>query len=117
MHEIELKVRGLYSGMSGPPPEPRVLKPLARYKIHLPSRGKKTRMAITEQIELVPGRAAQFQIEVAGYMDKNNKTHKVSGRKVLFFTLGFSSNFKVVIPPVFLNTINANEGLTLVRCS
>lgn len=116
LHEIEPKVKGLYSGMSGPPPEPRVLKPLARYKIHIPGRSKKSKLAITEQIELPSGRPAQFQIEVAGYKGKNDKTHKVSGRKVLFFKLGFSSNFKVTIPPVFINSVNANEGITLVRC-
>lgn len=113
LHEIELKGNYLFSGLSGPPAEPRILRPLARYTIHLPASGRKSKLQIKEQLEIPSGAAAQFQLEVAGFKE-GERTHRITGRKALRFTLQFSSNLSVNLPPVFLNTIDENPGITII---
>ncbi|MCK8480981.1 HNH endonuclease [Psychroserpens algicola] len=98
-----IKVKRLPIGLAGPDiPLPNILRPVIKYKLKIPSDGKKVNYRLEEEIEIPQGRAFKFQLEL---FDESMERFKLPFNKyVLYFEFGFNNDFYVKIPDVLLNT-------------
>jgi hypothetical protein len=111
LRTIVARYEALFSGISGPPPEAKVLSPLYRY--HIPLNYRNNTLHLENPIAVPVSEAFQFQVELsqgAGY----NLSRPFNRRKALYFTFHFSSAVTVNVPTIFFNCNSENEGITLV---
>lgn len=108
---IELKAKYLCSGLTGIP-EPRILKPIAKFKIEVPNEYETTVYKLVDEIEVPTGQAFKFQIEL--FSNWQNEYYPIDGRKVLFFTFEFNNDTYVNAPNIYLNCKSENEKMKLV---
>lgn len=108
--EIRLKAKHLYSGISGIP-RPRILKPIAKFKIELPNENKQINFKLLDEIEVPAGQAFKFQVQL--FERRNDETFSIDGKKVLYFTFVFNNNLSLTAPTVFLNCGSENEKMKI----
>lgn len=112
--EIKLKAKHLYSGLSGIP-RPRILKPIAKFKIELPDENRTSTFSLIDEIEVPAGQAFKFQVQL--FEKWNDEIFPIDGRKVLYFTFGFNNKLSLKAPKIFLNCKSENEKMQLVILS
>lgn len=112
--EIKLKAKHLYSGLSGIP-QAKILKPIAKFKIQLPSDNKTSIFTLTDEIVVPAKQAFKFQVQL--FEQWNDEIFSISGRKVLYFTFGFNNKLSINVPTIFLNCKSENEKMELVILS
>lgn len=113
LYEISLMAEHLYSGLSGIPPAPRIVRSIAQYKIRLPDEDEKSQVGILDPIEIPAGASVKFEIEVSAEDDFGH-SRKISTRKILQFGIELSGAEVFQLPLIYLNTENGNKGITLM---
>jgi hypothetical protein len=114
LKEIKLKVKHLYSGLSGIP-QPRILKSIAQFDIEASSENKESILRLTDELEVPPRQAFKFQVQL--YRQFNDDFFPIVGRKVLYFTFGFNNRLSFNAPTIFLNCKSENEKMKLILLS
>lgn len=109
---IQLKVKHLYSGLSGIP-IPGILKPMAKYRVQLPNDKDLTNYNLENEIVVPGNQAFKFQIELYTYW--NDEYYPINGRKVLNFNFIFNNTILISLPKIFLNCKNENEKIRIVQ--
>jgi len=108
---IRVRYKPLFSGISGPPPEPRVLYPLSRYHISLTN---EVNVLHLQNPILVPAQEGfMFQVELS-QGPGNGLARPFRGRKALYFTFEFSEGIIINAPTVYFNCKSEDEGIKLV---
>lgn len=114
LKKIKLKAKHLCSGLSGIP-KARILKPIAKFQIQLPSKDEISNFTLDDEIAVSGGQAFKFQVQLIEQW--NDEVFLISGRKVLFFTFEFNNKLSVNAPAIFLNCKSEVEKMKLVILS
>jgi hypothetical protein len=106
---IVITNKHLPAGLNGAyPPLPNILRPRITYKIKLPSDGKTLNTLLADEIEIFPGRAFKFQVELySESMDDFSPLNKYA----LNLKFGFNNDFYIDIPKILLNSKNDSDKL------
>jgi hypothetical protein len=109
---VKVKVKRLPHGLSGPGPEPSVLKPLIMYHIQLSYKKEIIFFQLVNPIEIPAQRAFMFQVELS---DGNNEreAYPIDGRIVTYFTFKFSDSIIVKSPAIYFNCNDDNESMVI----
>lgn len=106
---IVITNKHLPAGLNGAyPPLPNILRPSITYKIKLPSDGKTLNTLLADEIEIFPGRAFKFQVEL--YSESMNDFSPFN-KYVLNLKFGFNNDFYIDIPKILLNSKNDSDKL------
>jgi hypothetical protein len=116
LRAIRLRMKSLYSGLSGIP-QPSILEPLCKYVLNYdPELGENVLLA-DPPISVPPSQAFRFQVQVGEYSSLDGQTYAPDNRRILYFAFDFNSDIIVVAPDVLLNTENDNDFIMLVQLS
>lgn len=109
---IEVKIKDLPSGLSGLPPEPKVLKPLVKYSLRL-KRGRDVNVfPLSNPLSIPAGQGFLFQVELS-ISENRGGVVPIDGRMVAYFTFHFSDNIKIKPPTVCFNCNDENEKMKI----
>ena len=114
LKDVELRVKYIYSGMSGIPPSlPSTVIKMEVKKLIIQSDKEVHFIKDFQDIEIPAGKPVIYQIELLHKSMDDIGFHAPDTRMVLFFTFKFSNDILITLPKILMNTKDENEGITL----
>lgn len=111
LSEIRLKIKNLYSGLSGLPTEISVIKPFAKYEIFLDKKREYYKPKNFEPIGISPNYPFRLQIQV--FNQGKDCYYELSTRYLFYFEFYFNNNLTLKSPALYLNTKNENDTIEI----
>ncbi|MDQ3110125.1 MAG: hypothetical protein M3R17_09535, partial [Bacteroidota bacterium] len=114
LKSIRLRIKGLYSGLSGMP-RASVLKPLHKYVLNYDYSLGENILLADPPITVPSGQSFRFQVQVS--KTYNGKIFAPDDRFMLYFAFDFNSDIIVVAPDILLNTETDDDFVQLFYAS